>query len=141
MQAVLDGNSWPVAQAALQVLAKLLGNISSCGNSSAKFRTVKCDNAAIAGKVLAAAGARNVLTLGGFRPGAENTLVFPEDTPLGKVRALAARYAPACFGSATSTRLTTVSQPVRSRSTLASDRGHVAVWPVLELVVNSDASP
>mmetsp|Transcript_8652 Transcript_8652/g.14914 ORF Transcript_8652/g.14914 Transcript_8652/m.14914 type:complete len:355 (-) Transcript_8652:285-1349(-) len=68
MQQLLDTN-WAVPRelwSCVALLAKIVGNISGCGNSNPKFRTVKADNAAIRDKVLALDGAGELLLAAGF---------------------------------------------------------------------------
>ena len=63
--------------ACLNMLAKLMGNISSCNNTIEKYRTIKMDNVKIQEAIGSISGAFDVLMWAGFKKEA-HLLVFPD---------------------------------------------------------------
>jgi hypothetical protein len=80
--------SWP----AITTLSKILGNIAACGNTEEKYRSIRLNNEKFNKTVCFVHGALDVLLFTGFQLVGEQVL-FPENSPLGVLKAAAARAA------------------------------------------------
>ena len=78
----------------LNTLAKLIGNISNCGNTNEKYRTINMDNPKIQAHLGSVPGAIDVLTWSGFRKQSNShLLVFPNSLEDAEAKKLAAASA------------------------------------------------